>query len=468
MHIAVIGSGISGLSSAWLLSRNHTVDIFEKDDRLGGHANTQTVETSTGAIDVDTGFIVYNERTYPNLTRLFDHLEVDTALSDMSFSASLRDSDQEYSGQGFKGLFAKPTNALNPRFLRMLTDIRRFYMEAPRDIETGHAQSMTLEGYLKANNYSDAFIHDHLVPMGAAIWCIPSEEMMKFPFEAFMRFSINHGLVQFRNRPQWRTIPGGSKRYVEKIASHISGEIHLNQAITALVRRPGSVTIRTRQGLEKRYDHVVLACHADQALQILGASGGDMEEAERATLASIPYHKNLAILHKDPALMPRRRAAWASWNYIQDSGTESQGETSEPRLCVTYWMNKLQPLACKDDLFVTLNPIDQPAEGTVLRAQLYHHPVFSMQAIKAQKQLWALQGNRRTWFCGAYFGYGFHEDGIQAGLAVAEQLGGSLRPWALDDPSNRIFVYPPKAKPERHQPMSAKTEPLTEPLVVAK
>nr|WP_321459967.1 FAD-dependent oxidoreductase [uncultured Cohaesibacter sp.] len=444
MQIAIIGSGISGLSAAWLLSRHHSVDIYEKDDRLGGHANTQRVESSTGPVDVDTGFIVYNEKTYPNLTRLFAHLEVETAPSDMSFSACLRERDQEYSGQGLKGLFAKPSNAINPRFLKMLSDIRRFYAEAPRDIETVQARQLTLEDYLKTNGYSEAFIHDHLVPMGAAIWCIPSEEMMKFPFEAFMRFSINHGLVQFRDRPQWRTIAGGSQNYVRKIVQHISGELHLNQSISALVRRPGSVTLRTRQGLEKRYDHVVLACHADQALQILSATEGDIDQAERDTLAAIPYHKNLAILHKDPALMPRRRAAWASWNYIQDSGIKASGDDGDPRLCVTYWMNKLQPLTCEDDLFVTLNPIDQPAEGSILRSQLYHHPVFNMQAIEAQKHLWKLQGNRRTWFCGAYFGYGFHEDGIQAGLAVAEQLGGIKRPWALEEPSSRIHVTPAK------------------------
>nr|WP_321456427.1 FAD-dependent oxidoreductase [uncultured Cohaesibacter sp.] len=457
MHIAVIGSGISGLSAAWLLSRDHIVDIFEKDDRLGGHANTQRVATVSGPVDVDTGFIVYNERTYPNLTRLFAHLGVETAVSDMSFSASLRDRDQEYSGQGLKGLLAKPSNAISPRFIRMLADIRRFYQEAPLAIASGNFEPMTLEAYLKANNYSEAFIHDHLVPMGAAIWCIPSEEMMKFPFEAFMRFSINHGLVQFRDRPQWRTIPGGSQRYVEMIVGQISGDIHLNQAISDLERRPGSVTIRTRQGLEKRYDHVVLACHADQALQILEAGNGDIDQAERDILKSIPYHKNLAILHKDPALMPRRRAAWASWNYIQDSRASEKTADPEPRLCVTYWMNKLQPLTCDDNLFVTLNPIDQPAEGTVLRSQLYHHPVFSMQAIQAQKQLWSLQGNRRTWFCGAYFGYGFHEDGIQAGLAVAEQLGGTKRPWTLEAPSNRIHVFSPK---ESNKPKKPRTESL--------
>ncbi|WP_316860013.1 FAD-dependent oxidoreductase [uncultured Cohaesibacter sp.] len=438
MQIAVIGSGISGLSAAWLLSKNHQVDLFEKDDRLGGHANTQTVLTSTGPVDVDTGFIVFNEKTYPNLTRLFDHLGVETALSDMSFSASLRDQDQEYSGRGFKGLFAKPSNAINPRFLQMLADIRRFYSQAPRDITDKAIRALTLEDYLQERRYSDAFINDHLIPMGAAIWCIPSAEMMKFPFEAFMRFSINHGLVQFRDRPKWRTIPGGSQRYVERIAKEISGEIFLNQAITDLIRKPGSVTIKSRQGLERRYDHVVLACHADQAMQILAAGNGSIDEEEQRLLSAIPYHRNLAILHKDPALMPKRRAAWASWNYIQSAKTETGEE--ESRLCVSYWMNKLQPLACEDDLFVTLNPIEQPAEGTVLRSQLYHHPVFSMEAIKAQRELWTLQGNRRTWFCGAYFGYGFHEDGIQTGLAVAEQLGDMQRPWSLKEPSCRIVV----------------------------
>ncbi|SNY94240.1 Predicted NAD/FAD-binding protein [Cohaesibacter sp. ES.047] len=440
MHIAVIGSGIAGLSAAWLLSKSHQVDIYEKDDRLGGHANSQLVETDSGPLDVDTGFIVYNERTYPNLTALFDHIGLETASSDMSFAASLDDGRQEYSPQGLNSLFAKPSNLANPRFLKMLYEVRRFYTEAQRDVMDPNVERMTLGDYLTSRNYSKTFIKEHLVPMGAAIWCIPSEQMLAFPFLAFMRFSINHGLVQFRDRPQWRSIPGGSRRYVEKLKDGISGEIHLNQSVSDMVRRPGSVTIKTRQGIEARYDHVVLACHSDQALQILTAGSSDISEEERNLLTAIPYQRNLAILHKDPALMPKRRAAWASWNYMQTSAPTN--EESGSSLCVTYWMNRLQNLACKDNLFVTLNPTKMPEEGTVLRSCLYHHPVFSIEAMEAQRHLWGLQGHRRTWFCGAYFGYGFHEDGIQAGLAVAEQLGGVSRPWSVEAPSGRIMLSP--------------------------
>ncbi|WP_319533493.1 FAD-dependent oxidoreductase [uncultured Cohaesibacter sp.] len=440
MHIAVIGSGIAGLSAAWLLSKSHKVDIYEKDDRLGGHANSQVVDTDSGPVSVDTGFIVYNERTYPNLTALFHHIGIETSASDMSFAASLDNGRQEYSPQGLKGLFAKPSNIASPRFLRMLYEVKRFYTEAPLDVSNPDVQSMTLRDYLASRNYSDGFIYDHLVPMGAAIWCMPSEEMLAFPFIAFMRFSINHGLVQFRDRPQWRSIPGGSRRYVEKLTEGISGDIHLNQSVAELNRRPGSVTIRTRQGIEARYDHVVLACHSDQALQILASGNGDIAEEERTLLAAIPYQRNLAILHKDPSLMPKRRATWASWNYMQTSAPAN--EESGSSLCVTYWMNRLQTLDCKDNLFVTLNPTHMPEEGTVLRSYVYHHPLFSMEAMDAQRHLWSLQGHRRTWFCGAYFGYGFHEDGIQAGLAVAEQLGGVKRPWSVKEPSGRIMLSP--------------------------
>ena len=287
--------------------------------------------------------------------------------------------------------------------------------------------------------------------MGAAIWSVPSDQMLEFPFSAFMRFCINHGLVQFRDRPAWKTIPGGSHRYVAKLAEQISGKIYLNQAIADLDRRAGSVTVRTRQGLEKRYDHVVLACHSDQALRILQSGESDVSDEEQALLSAIPYQKNLAILHRDKSLMPKRKAAWASWNYLQTKQSSSDGNPGS--LCVTYWMNSLQPLDCDEDLFVTLNPIRPPAEGSVLRSSVYHHPLFSMQAMEAQKRLWSLQGHRRTWYCGAYFGYGFHEDGIQAGLAVAEQLGGAQRPWNLENPSSRIALIERNGEPvdEPHQ-----------------
>lgn len=442
MDIAVIGSGISGLSAAWMLSKHHSVDLFEKDDRLGGHANTQSVDTQQGPIDIDTGFIVYNEKTYPNLTALFDHIGVQTAASDMSFSASLSDGMREYSGQGLRGLLAQPSNMVSPRFYRMLRDIYRFYNEATTHAGLAETRNETLGSYLTSRSYSKAFIHDHLLPMGAAIWSMPSDQMLDFPFEAFMRFSINHGLVQFKDRPQWRTLPGGSKRYVDRLGKQISGSIHLNSAISEIIRRPGSVTIRTRQGVEKTYDHLILACHSDQALKLLQAGAGESSDAERTLLSAIPYQRNLAILHRDKSLMPKRRAAWASWNYLQSQSVSSDTLDDESKVSVTYWMNRLQPLATEENFFVTLNPTRPPREGTVCRSFIYDHPVFSIEAMEAQKQLWHLQGHRRTWFCGAYFGYGFHEDGLQAGLAVAEQLGGTSRPWSVEAPNGRIHVTP--------------------------
>nr|WP_321444026.1 NAD(P)/FAD-dependent oxidoreductase [uncultured Cohaesibacter sp.] len=442
MDIAVIGSGVAGLSAAWLLSHNHQVDLFEKDDRLGGHANTQVIELNGAPFAVDTGFIVYNERTYPNLTALFDHIGLETAESDMSFSVSLADGKQEYSGTGLRGLFAKPSNAIKPSFLKMLADIRRFYAEATEDFANNPDLDITLGAYLSQKGYSEIFMREHLMPMGAAIWSVPSEQMMNFPFSAFMRFCVNHGLVQFRDRPQWRTVPGGSRAYVDKLATGISGEIHLNAAIAGIDRRPGSVTLYTRHGTEKRYDHVVFACHSDQALRILSSGNGEASAEEQALLSTIPYQRNVAILHTDARLMPRRKAAWASWNYLQTNNIadDTTDQTEESQLSVTYWMNKLQPLDTDQDVFVTLNPLTPPQEGTILRASIYHHPVYSMQAMEAQKHLWNLQGKRRTWFCGAYFGYGFHEDGLQSGLAVAEQLGGMKRPWQVADPSGRIHA----------------------------
>ena len=451
MDIAVIGSGVAGLSTAWLLSKNHKVDLFEKDDRLGGHANTQSVEVGGQHVKVDTGFIVYNERTYPNLTALFDHLGVETAESDMSFSVSMQNGKQEYSGTGLRGLFAKPSNVVNPRFLKMLSDIKRFYAEATDEFAANPDMDITLGAYLSEKGYSDIFIQEHLMPMGAAIWSVPSSQMLNFPFSAFMRFCVNHGLVQFRDRPQWRTVPGGSKHYVDKLAEGISGHIHLNAAIAEVDRKPGSVTLWTRQGEEKKYDHVVFACHSDQALRILSSGGGEATEEEQALLSAIPYQRNLAILHTDASLMPRRKAAWASWNYLQES--IEAGTETDAQLSVTYWMNNLQPLKGDQDLFVTLNPLSPPSEGSILRASIYHHPVYSMEAMEAQKHLWNLQGKKRTWFCGAYFGYGFHEDGLQAGLAVAEQLGGEARPWTVENPSGRIIAQ--ASGPEQLAPLLA-------------
>ncbi|MDX5593235.1 NAD(P)/FAD-dependent oxidoreductase [Pseudovibrio sp. SPO723] len=431
MKIAVIGSGISGLSAAWLLSKAHHVTLYEKDDRLGGHSNTQSVSVDGERVDVDTGFIVYNERTYPNLTAFFDHMGVATDASDMSFAISAQQGAYEYSGCGFNGLFAQRKNLFSLRFWSMLKDIKRFYDNAAADAER-LPPDYTLRSYLNEQRYSEGFIHDHLIPMGAAIWSMPAERMMAFPFQSFIGFCQNHGLIQFRDRPKWRTVAGGSKNYVSKIAEEISGSIELNTAITQLNRLPGFVEIVDRNGDSQRYDHVVIAAHSDQALRILESGSLGASDQERALLGSIHYQKNIALLHTDKSLMPKTRKAWASWNYLK---TEEEGETS---LCVTYWMNRLQNLNVSKDLFVTLNPTHQPAEGTILRSMVYSHPVFDSNALKAQSSLWELQGHNRTWFCGAYFGHGFHEDGLQSGLAVAEALGNVRRPWNVENESGRI------------------------------
>nr|AFT64044.1 amine oxidase [alpha proteobacterium D323] len=430
MKIAVIGSGIAGLSAAWLLSKSHDVDVYEKDDRLGGHANTQNVKIVGEDIAVDTGFIVYNEKTYPNLTAFFNHLDVQTDPTEMSFAVSLEQGSREYSGSGLKGLFAQKSNLFRPNFLRMISQTLRFYKEAPQDAEDPKIQSLSLGSYLSQNNYSATFINEHLLPMGAAIWSMPPQQLLQFPFRAFIGFCSNHGLLQVRDRPQWRTVSGGSRNYVQKLASEISGKIILNAGISDIQHKPGSITVYARNGHATSYDHVVFACHSDQALALLNAEG-NASRAERQILGSIRYQRNIAILHRDISLMPKRKTTWSAWNFIGN-------QMGNNALCVTYWMNALQRLNTSEDVFVTLNPSHQPAEGSVLRTFQYSHPVFDQTALSAQRQLWQIQGERRTWFCGAYLGYGFHEDGLQSGLAVAEALGGVQRPWTCENPNGRI------------------------------
>ncbi|WP_109317049.1 NAD(P)/FAD-dependent oxidoreductase [Pseudovibrio ascidiaceicola] len=430
MKIAVIGSGIAGLSAAWLLSKSHDVDVYEKDDRLGGHANTQNVKIAGEDVAVDTGFIVYNEKTYPNLTALFNHLDVQTDPTEMSFAVSLEQGSREYSGSGLKGLFAQKSNLFRPNFLRMISQTLRFYKEAPQDAEDPKLQSISLGSYLTQNNYSVTFINEHLLPMGAAIWSMPPQQLLQFPFRAFIGFCSNHGLLQVRDRPQWRTVSGGSRNYVQKLASEISGKIILNAGISDIQRKPGSITVYARNGHATSYDHVVFACHSDQALALLNAEG-NASRAERQILGSIRYQRNIAILHRDISLMPKRKTTWSAWNFIGN-------QMGNNALCVTYWMNALQRLNTSEDVFVTLNPSHQPAEGSVLRTFQYSHPVFDQTALSAQSQLWQIQGERRTWFCGAYLGYGFHEDGLQSGLAVAEALGDVQRPWTCENPNGRI------------------------------
>nr|MDX8321556.1 FAD-dependent oxidoreductase [Agrobacterium sp. rho-8.1] len=436
-RIAVIGSGISGLSAAWMLDKSADVTLFEADSRLGGHANTVFADVpGSDPIAVDTGFIVYNERNYPNLVALFKHLGVETDASDMSFAASLRGGSLEYSGSGIDGLFGQRSNILRPRFWSMVRDVMRFYKKAPELLNDPSLQTTSLGEYLDSNGYSLSFVDDHLLPMGAAIWSTTAADMRAYPLQAFIRFFVNHGLVQLSDRPQWRTVRGGSREYIARIMAQFKGTVVLNSQIEAIQRTDSGITLLDRSGQASHFDDVVIATHADQALSLLA----DADERERSLLGAFEYTRNAAVLHSDETLMPKRRNVWSAWNYLSEPNA-----TGTEQLCVTYWMNRLQNIDEATPLFVTLNPSRPIDPDKLIRAFDYAHPLFDTKALEAQKQLWSLQGRQNTWFCGAHFGSGFHEDGLQSGLAVAEALGGLKRPWTVAQESGRIFLSPEKA-----------------------
>jgi predicted NAD/FAD-binding protein len=424
LDIAVVGSGISGLSAAWLLSKRHRVVLYEADVRLGGHSHT----VDTAGLAVDTGFIVFNETTYPNLTALFEHIGVATKRSDMSFAVSLDDGRLEYSGTGLLGLFAQGRNAISPRFWRMLRDLVRFYHEAPRNVAA--LGLMTLDEYLDAAGYGEGFRNDHLYPMAAAVWSTPAAKIGAYPAASFIRFCETHGLLKLTGRPIWRTVAGGSRSYVRILADAVA-EVVSNYPVKTIVRSATGAEIIGHDGHRRRFDHVVVATHADQALRMLA----DPSREEWRLLGAFDYIENNAVLHSDVRLMPRRRRVWSSWNYM------TKDDDNGRKIAVTYWMNRLQGIESARPLFVTLNPHREIAPETVLRQLHYSHPRFDARAMQAQKALWSLQGRHNTWFCGAYFGAGFHEDGLQAGLAVAEALGGMRRPWSVPDESGRICVH---------------------------
>jgi predicted NAD/FAD-binding protein len=436
-NIAVIGTGISGMSAAWLLSQKHDVMVYECDRRVGGHSNTVTVPGANGDIAVDTGFIVYNENTYPNLTALFDHLKVPTQASDMSFSVSLAGGDLEYSGTNLSGLFAEKRNLFRPRFWSMLRDLHRFYREAPRDLVALEQVHTTLGDYLDAGAYGTPFRHDHLLPMAAAIWSAPAQAILNYPAASFIRFQDNHGLLRMWNRPVWRTVLGGSRAYVERLTQAYADRIRIGSGVTSIHRAPDFVKVRDARGHVETFDDVVIAAHADQALAMLD----NPTTEERRLLGAFRYSRNIAVLHSDPSLMPRRRAVWSSWNHIgQSRDHDDNVDDSEACPAVTYWMNSLQHIPQDNPLFVTLNPPREPRNA--LYREIYDHPLFDSAAITAQRELWSLQGRRNTWFAGAYFGAGFHEDGLQSGLAVAEALGRVRRPWNVANESGRIALGP--------------------------
>ena len=425
LDIAIVGTGIAGMSAAWLLSKAHRVAVYEKSLRIGGHSNTVMVPLQNGTLPVDMGFIVYNECNYPNLTALFRHLDVPTKASDMSFAVSIDAGALEYAGTGLGGLFAQPRNLLRPRFWSMLADVVRFYRNAAKDAPRA-ASGESLGVYLRSHGYGEAFVEDHLLPMAAAIWSTPVACITDHPAASFIRFCDNHGLLQLRHRPVWRTVVGGSRAYVARLTAAYRNHIRVGCAVRSIARRDDGVTLRLCSGETERHDYVVIATHSDEALALLERPS----RAEQTILGALRYGKNMAVMHTDATLMPRRRNVWASWNFM--------GGDRGALPCVTYWMNRLQGLPPEIPIFVTLNPQREPAAEQVIHRETYAHPIFDAAAISTQQQLWSLQGTQRTWYCGAYFGAGFHEDGLRAGLMVAEQLGGVRRPWTAAGESELI------------------------------
>lgn len=417
MKIAVIGSGVSGLAAAWALAPHHEVTLYEKRDRPGGHAATVDIDYDGHEIAVDTGFIVYNNRNYPQLTRLFEHLGVETERTTMSFSVSLDEGRFEWCGDGLRSLFAQKRNLASPRFLMMLGNIVRFNTRARRDLETGALCGLTFGDYMAKGGYSASLRDDYLVPMTAAIWSTPAARMLDFPAESLIRFLDNHRLMQIKP-PWWRTVSGGSRNYVAKLLADFEGELLTGTGVTRIGRSPGQVTIHDSKGASYIYDGVVIASHTDQALRMLA----DPSDAERSVLSSINYRPNEVWLHRDPELMPKRGDAWAAWNYL---GTRNGG--SHRDITVTYWMNRLQNIDKRYPIFTTLNPPRPPRDEYVFGMYDYSHPQFDASALAAQSRLADIQGENNTWFCGAWTRYGFHEDGFASGLDVARQLGGGPR-----------------------------------------
>lgn len=418
MKIAVIGSGISGNSAAWALSRTHDVTIYEERNRPGGHSATVDIDHTGRRISVDTGFIVYNEQNYPLLTKLFDHLDVATERSQMSFSVSLDSGKLEWCGTKLKGIFAQRRNLFSPGFLRMLCDIFVFNERARKDLQSGALCGLTLNDYLSKRGFSKRLKDDYLVPMTSAIWSTPSTKMLEFPAESLIRFMKNHSLIQ-KQRPKWRTVSGGSREYVKKLVADTRADWRIGRSVKSLTRSDIGVTITDHLGNTDTFDHVVLATHSDQSLAMIS----DASPLERELLGSVRYTKNDVWLHRDTNQMPKRRNAWAAWNYLGGRNSEDERDVS-----VTYWMNKLQNIDENHPIFVTLNPLKAPDPALTFDRFSYSHPLFDKAAIDAQERLSEIQGKNRLWFCGAWCGYGFHEDGLKSGLDVANALGGII-PW---------------------------------------
>jgi len=405
MRIAIVGSGIAGNVLARRLCREHDITVFEAASHVGGHTHTHSIETADGRYEIDTGFIVFNDWTYPNFIALLDELGVQSQPSCMSFSVRNEANGLEYNGTSLGGLFAQKRNLLRPPFHRMLLDILRFNREAPRMLVED--EDATLSGYLAQRRYSSVFIRDYLVPMGAAIWSTAPALMLDFPARFFVRFLHNHGMLSVNARPQWRAVRGGSARYVEKLVSPFKHRIRLNTPVVSVRRLPDRVLVQARGTEPERFDHVFFACHADQALATLA----DATPLEREVLGAIPYQENEAVLHTDGSLLPRARRARAAWNCLVPARPAA-------RVTLTYNMNILQTLSARETFCVTLNPAESIDPRLVLKRITYHHPLFTPRAVAAQRRQHEINGVRRSFYCGAYWRFGFHEDGVVSALAA--------------------------------------------------
>jgi predicted NAD/FAD-binding protein len=419
MKIAIIGAGISGNGAAYALATGsrHAITVYEKASRPGGHSSTVEIDYDGARIAVDTGFIVYNEPNYPNLTALFRELGVATQGSDMGLCVSIDGGRREWAARDYKivtGFLARPRNAMSPRFWAMIKEIMRFNRQAPLDRAGGAMRGLSLRQYLAEKRYGDAMIEDYLKPMGAAIWSMPPCRVLDFPAESFIAFFENHHLTKW-NRPLWRTVTGGARNYVEAMTAPYRASLRLGCGAACVERGPDGVFVTGTDGHTELFDQAILAAHSDETLAMLG----DASRAERDILSSIGYSPNTVFLHRDERLMPRRRAARSAWNVLDWGGRDDD-------IAVTYWMNALQGIDRGKPLFVSLNPPFDPAANLTFASLSYSHPQYDAAALGAQARLAEIQGRSRLWFCGAWTGFGFHEDGLVSGLEIAERLGARL------------------------------------------
>lgn len=414
-HIAIIGSGISGLGAAYMLAPHHAITVYEKNEYVGGHSRTVDVSTPEGIVPVDTGFIVFNYRNYPLLTSLFSHLNVPVEKSSMSFGVSIQQGWLEYGTEKLRHLFAQKSNLFRPSFWRMVNDILRFNAKAHRYLESD--VSLTLGECLDELGMGEWFREYYLLAMGGAIWSMPVSEMLAFPARTFLRFFDNHGLLTVNQQPQWYTVKGGSREYIQRLTASFSNRIFTQRGVTRVCRRENGAYVLDSNGNETHYDAVIFACHADQALALMENPTQD----EQAILSALRYQPNRMVLHSDTRLMPTRKRAWSSWVYLSESAKDSRSQMS-----LSYWMNNLQPLPTEMPVLVTLNPAREPEPSLVHDSYCFEHPVFDAAAIRAQSRIETIQGRDYFWFCGAYQRYGFHEDGLLSAVQLAEKMG--IRP----------------------------------------